>query len=328
MYLIRRVFTNFLNDEIQMKKERFDSAMTFNGMHLDPNNVENLIIKFTNCRILRGESLISNDILLVRDGKILDPEYVFFVEKKVPDLEIDCDNLIIAPGFIDAQLNGAFGKDFTCDTENFKATLEEVSYKLLKYGCTSYCPTIVSSQRHTYEELIPQIKRTDARTSENIGANILGIHLEGPFISSEKIGAHELSTLRKFDNGVKSLQDVYGSLDALKANCSIITLAPEFENAMEVIEYLTKNNIVVSIGHTMATLNEGEKAVRHGARFITHLFNAMCSFHHRDPHLVGLLSNEDFVNEQKLYYGIISDLVHTHPSAVNSNIINLHHFIF
>lgn len=302
-----------------MKKERFDKAMTFNGMHLDPDHIHKLIIKFTNCRILRGDTLVHNDILLIRDGKILDPEYVFFVEKNTPDLEIDCGNQIIAPGFIDTQLNGAFGKDFTNETENVEANLNEVSYKLLKYGCTSYCPTIVSSQRETYEKIIPKIKRTDPKTSDNLGANVLGIHLEGPFISKDKIGAHDINALRTFENGIKSLQDVYGSLDSLKSNCSIITLAPELENSNEIIEYLTKNNIVVSIGHTMATLSEGENAVRHGARFITHLFNAMSSFHHRDPHLVGLLSNKDFVKEQKIFYGIISDLVHTHPSAVNSN---------
>lgn len=285
---------------------------------------KDMLIKFHNCRILRDGSL-TRDQLFVGNGKILDPEYIFYTEKRLPDVSVDCRNLIIAPGFIDVQLNGAFGKDFTNDMENIRVNLDQISFKLLKHGVTAYCPTIVSSHAETYSKLIPNIEKTNSGTNPSVGASILGIHLEGPFISKEKHGAHELSTLRTLDKGIRSLEEVYGSLEVLKKNCKILTLAPELDLTGEITEYLTQHGIVVSLGHTIAGLQQGTDAVRKGARCITHLFNAMRGFHHRDPHLIGLLSNQDFINDKKLYYGIISDGIHMHSSAVNSN--NFKYFI-
>lgn len=96
----------------------------------------------------------------------------------------------------------------------------------------------------------------------------------------------------------------------------MVTLAPEKEHASEVIAELTKRQIVVSLGHSMADLVDGERAAKAGATFITHLFNAMLPFHHRDPGLVGLLASCDIPQDTCIYYGIISDGVHTHSAAL------------
>ena len=85
----------------------------------------------------------------------------------------------------------------------------------------------------------------------------------------------------------------------------------------EIIKYLTEHNVIVSLGHSIANLSQGEQAINNGARFITHLFNAMLPFHHRDPHLIGLLSNRNFIKQEHVYYGVISDGIHTHPAALN-----------
>uniref|UniRef100_A0A1B6JIX3 N-acetylglucosamine-6-phosphate deacetylase n=1 Tax=Homalodisca liturata TaxID=320908 RepID=A0A1B6JIX3_9HEMI len=106
-----------------------------------------------------------------------------------------------------------------------------------------------------------------------------------------------------------AVRDVYGSLDDVK----IVTLAPEIPGAMNVIPALIKQDITVSLGHSTADLQIGEDAARHGASLITHLFNAMLPFHHRDPGLVGLLTTD---NAPPVYYGIIADGVHTHPAAL------------
>lgn len=107
---------------------------------------------------------------------------------------------------------------------------------------------------------------------------MLGTHLEGPFINVQKKGAHPPECIREFTEGFKTLEEVYGSLDG----AAIVTLAPEKEKADEVIVGLKKREIVISLGHSMGDLCHGERAVKHGATFITHLFNAMLPFHHRE----------------------------------------------
>ncbi|XP_029174801.1 N-acetylglucosamine-6-phosphate deacetylase isoform X2 [Nylanderia fulva] len=105
---------------------------------------------------------------------------------------------------------------------------------------------------------------------------------------------------------------MYGDLD----NVCLLTLAPEIPNAISIIEELCRRNIKVSLGHSIANLSEGEQAVEHGASFITHLFNAMLPFHHRDPGLVGLLTSDQIPPGKIIHFGIISDGIHTHPAAL------------
>ncbi|XP_017885278.2 N-acetylglucosamine-6-phosphate deacetylase-like, partial [Ceratina calcarata] len=112
--------------------------------------------------------------------------------------------------------------------------------------------------------------------------------------------------------GFQSLIDTYKSLE----NVCLVTLAPELANAQSVISELCQRNIKVSLGHSIANLQEGEEAVKSGASFITHLFNAMLPFHHRDPGLVGLLTSDQIPPERIVHYGIIADGIHTHPAAL------------
>jgi N-acetylglucosamine-6-phosphate deacetylase len=114
----------------------------------------------------------------------------------------------------------------------------------------------------------------------------LGIHIEGPFIDENKRGAHRTDFLRKSPHGIEDLLSCYGSFE----NVLIITVAPEISNMIEKVipELVEKYHLIVSIGHSVASLDQGERAVCAGARFITHLFNAMLPFHHRDPGLVGM----------------------------------------
>ncbi|XP_017601172.1 PREDICTED: N-acetylglucosamine-6-phosphate deacetylase [Corvus brachyrhynchos] len=225
----------------------------------------------------------SREDLWVREGKILNPEKLFFDEKGSADVQLDCKDSIIAPGFIDVQINGGFGVDFSLATDDFKSGIDLVSQKILSHGVTSFCPTLVTSPPSVYHQVLPQIS---VRNGGAHGAGILGAHLEGPFISKEKKGAHPEHCLRTFEAGAfQDLLATYGSLDCVQ----IVTLAPEMRRSSEVIQELTKRGICVSLGHSVANLSQAEEAVQHGATFITHLFNAMLPFHHRDPGIVGLL---------------------------------------
>ncbi|XP_020668777.3 N-acetylglucosamine-6-phosphate deacetylase [Pogona vitticeps] len=267
------------------------------------------VFQFTNCWILRNHELQRED-LWVRDGRILNPEKLFFDEKKPADVRLDCKGSIIAPGFIDVQINGGFGVDFSVATDDVGAGISLVGQKILSHGVTSFCPTLVTSPQSVYHKVLPQIQ---VKNGGPHGAGILGVHLEGPFISKEKRGAHPEHCLRTFEKGAfQELLATYGCLDSV----CIVTLAPEMKRSSEVIQELTKRGICVSLGHSVANLSQAEEAVRHGATFITHLFNAMLPFHHRDPGIVGLLTSDQIPPGRQVFYGMISDGIHTNPAAL------------
>ena len=221
-------------------------------------------------------------------------------ERITADKVVDCGGNIVAPGFIDLQINGAFGVDFSCDVtdkESGERIVGKVGHGILAHGVTAYCPTVVTSPPSVYSAVLPHI--TPAPGGRH-GATVLGVHVEGPFISRHKKGAHPEEFVISPEDGIRTLEAVYG--EGL-ANVALITLAPELEWAMEVVEACVTRGIIVSVGHTMSTisqvgncqqptLHQGEEAVRRGARMVTHLFNAMQSFHHRDPGLIGLLTSE------------------------------------
>ncbi|KAL3878307.1 hypothetical protein ACJMK2_030670 [Sinanodonta woodiana] len=266
------------------------------------------LYQFYNCRILRDHNLVADD-LWVRDGKILNPEKIFFDEKCSADIKIDCEGQIVCPGFIDVQINGAFGVDFSLNTDDVEEGVRKVAKGLLAHGVTSFCPTIVTSPVDVYQKVIPRIKKCNGSAD---GAGILGLHLEGPFINKEKKGAHEEQFIRAFPSGIQDVLQTYGCLDS----AAIVTLAPELDNSELVIKELCARGVHVSLGHSMANLLQGEEAISHGACFITHLFNAMLPFHHRDPHLVGLLASQRIPTDKCIYYGLIADGIHTHPAAL------------
>lgn len=146
--------------------------------------------------------------------------------------------------------------------------MNRVAKHLLPHGVTSFCPTLVTSPKETYQRVIPKIPK---RKGGKDGAGILGIHLEGPFINPAKKGAHPEDLIKDFDCAINTVKDMYGDL----RNAAIVTLAPEKSRSEEVIRDLTNLGITVAVGHSTANLSAGEKAVKAGATLITHLFNAM-----------------------------------------------------
>ncbi|XP_068605512.1 N-acetylglucosamine-6-phosphate deacetylase [Brachionichthys hirsutus] len=267
------------------------------------------ITQFINCRILRGHRLQRED-LWVREGCILDPEKLFFDEQGYADKHVDCEGSIIAPGFIDVQINGGFGVDFSQPSDDANVGLSFVAKKILETGVTSFCPTLVTSPPSVYHKVLPQVKVHNGGAD---GAGVLGFHLEGPFISLEKKGAHPAQFLRTFRSGsIEDAMEAYGTLD----NVALVTLAPELANSQSVVKELSQRGVAVSLGHSVANLSQAEGAVRHGASFITHLFNAMLPFHHRDPGIVGLLTSDQIPAGRRVYYGMIADGVHTNAAAL------------
>nr|XP_020443581.1 N-acetylglucosamine-6-phosphate deacetylase [Monopterus albus] len=267
------------------------------------------ITQFINCRILKDHKLQRED-LWVREGRILDPEKLFFDEQGYADKRVDCEGSIIAPGFIDVQINGGYGIDFSQASDDISSGVSFVARKILEHGVTSFCPTLVTSPPAVYHKVLPQVK---VQNGGHHGAGVLGFHLEGPFISAKKKGAHLEQYLRTFQSGgIEDLMEAYGSLD----NVAMVTLAPELASSQLVVRELCQRGITVSLGHSVGNLSQAEEAVQSGASFITHLFNAMLPFHHRDPGIVGLLTSDQVPAGRTVYYGMIADGIHTNPAAL------------
>uniref|UniRef100_A0A8C7VRU3 N-acetylglucosamine-6-phosphate deacetylase n=1 Tax=Oncorhynchus mykiss TaxID=8022 RepID=A0A8C7VRU3_ONCMY len=299
------------------------------------------ITQFVNCRILRDHKLQRED-LWVREGRILDPEKLFFDEEGYADQRVDCEGLIIAPGFIDVQINGGYGIDFSQATSNVRGGVALVAKKILEHGVTSFLPTLVTSPPNIYHKVLSEVKvhsggvegagvlgkeavRKDVDTSSYVRLVLISghdiqycipyncCHLEGPFISLEKKGAHPEQYLRSFQSGgMLDLIETYGTLD----NVAMVTLAPELPNSEKVVRELAQRGITVSLGHSVANLSQAEEAVQNGASFITHLFNAMLPFHHRDPGIVGLLTSDQVPQDRTVFYGMIADGIHTNSAAL------------
>jgi N-acetylglucosamine-6-phosphate deacetylase len=202
---------------------------------------------------------------------------------------------VAVPGFVDLQVNGFAGVDLMrADADGYRKAGEA----LLETGVTSYLPTFISAPE---EDLLAALGSVPA---DGAGARILGVHLEGPFISEQRLGIHPPAARR--DPDLALLERLLGA-----GPVRMMTLAPELPGADAVIDRLLLGGIAVSCGHTDATAAEAVHAFDRGARAVTHLFNAMRPFRHRDPSLAGAaLAREDVIVQ------IILDGVHLAEETV------------
>ena len=240
---------------------------------------------------------IHNGQVFIENGKISYIGEVKETEGKV----IDCGDNIIAPGFVDIHIHGAIGYDAI---ELSIDALDQISRFLAEGGVTGFLSTTYST---SHEELIKTLQGLEkVRDHGTTGAQLLGVHLEGPYISQNKRGAQNPSAIRNPDiNELEEIIDQYGDL------VKIVTLAPELDGAVEAIQFLKKRNIVVSAGHTEANYDVTSAAIDAGLSHGSHLFNGMKSFHHREPGVVGALLTDSRVTVE-----LIADGVHLHPTAL------------
>jgi N-acetylglucosamine-6-phosphate deacetylase len=196
---------------------------------------------------------------------------------------------IAAPGLVDLQVNGFAGVDFlTADADGYR----RAGSAILETGVTSFLPTFVSAPEPDLRAAI------EALPEDAGGAHILGAHLEGPFLSLARLGVHREAYRR--DPELPLLERLLAA-----GPVQVVTLAPELPGANVLVEHLVERGIAVSCGHSNATAGEANAAFDIGASSVTHLFNAMRPFHHRDPGLAGAALASDDVLVQ-----IVLDFVH------------------
>ncbi|KAJ5612434.1 hypothetical protein N7510_005628 [Penicillium lagena] len=275
------------------------------------------ITKFTNCRLVRGAELVEQDLWIDSlSGKILKDQEAFYELHLSPDEIIDLGGRILAPGLIDVQLNGAQGFDFSvpCDTkEEYDEGLRMVNHGLARTGVTSYLPTVISSTPEVYWKVLPSLGPSASTLRPEDGAESLGAHVEGPFLSAGRNGIHKPEVLRAAQN-LEDLLHCYGAEHMNNPGpIKMITAAPEVGDMMSQIPEITKRGIIFSIGHSDATYEQAVSATHQGARMITHLFNAMRPFYHRNPGIFGLLGQSE---RRRPFYGVIADGIHLHPTSI------------
>lgn len=208
------------------------------------------------------------------------------------------DKLIIVPGFIDEHIHGANGSDVMYATDK---DLSNIAKSITKDGVTSFMPTTMSMDISSIKKALNII----GNYSNEEGANVIGAHVEGPFISKKYCGAQDPKNIIKSNIGI--LKDlIVSSNNKIK----IITIAPE-ETNLEVMKYLKDNNILINAGHSDASAMQAVEAFKNGVTCLTHTYNAMRGIHHRD---IGLLG-EGLIHDD-IYTELIADLHHVSGEAI------------
>ncbi|MBR6014108.1 MAG: N-acetylglucosamine-6-phosphate deacetylase [Selenomonadaceae bacterium] len=237
----------------------------------------------------KGNFFIAENFSVTFDEKILK---ISFSEKD--DEIIDAENCFVAPGFINIHIHGCDG----CDVmDSNSESLEKICKFLPSSGVTSFLPTTMTMK-------IPEIKSALENIRNNQksfqGSKILGVNLEGPFISKKFHGSHNPENIIPPDFEIFS-----DFADIIK----IITFAPEELEDFSFVDKCREKNIICSIGHSAADYETAKKFIEHGADHITHLFNAQTGLHHRKPGIVGAAFETNSTVE------LIADNVHTSPTA-------------
>lgn len=246
------------------------------------------------------KKILYGGTLVTREG-IVEDKALVFDEKIIELVDVECINQMegekilirgwVLPGFIDIHIHGAGGSDVMDATPE---ALEKISNTVLQGGTTSYLATTMAMEQEIILDAFAAVREAMKHPS---GARILGIHLEGPFISPEYKGAQDAQYIQKPHSDW-----IQEDLDIIK----IITLAPEMDENFSFIKEM-KDKVILSIGHSGADYQTATSAFDAGARHITHCFNAMTGLHHREPGIVGAALTRDFTVE------FITDKIHVHP---------------
>jgi len=256
-----------------------------------------------NATIFTGVIKIKQAALLIKDGKIKNVLLKKRFHKKnfSPDTKFyNLNQKNLSYGFIDTHMHGLEG--FGIEDLSEKSILQ-MSKALVKYGVSCFCPTLYTMQEDRFLKAIKTITRVMGKEE---GAKILGLHLEGPFISVHKAGVQPKEYIKKVDI---DLMKKY--LEAGEGKIINMTVAPELKNMHKMSLFCQNNNILLQAGHSNATYENMIEGMEVGILHSTHFYNAMRSIHHRNPGIAGAILLHKNVSCE-----IIADGVHVHPSLI------------
>lgn len=256
-----------------------------------------------NATVFNGYSMMKNCAVLIKQNKIVDVFNEGRMAKKIFKADtyfIDAKGAYVAPGFIDTHLHGIGG--YGTEDCSVKSILK-MSEILLKYGVTSFIPTLYATPK---VKLLKAVKTISKAMGQEKGARILGMHLEGPFISPDRLGVQSPEALSPVD--LNYMEELWQASEGHIVN---MTVAPELKNMRELALYCLSKGIVLQAGHSNATYEQMIEGMQARIMHVTHLFNAMSRMHHRDPGLVGTV----FIHPE-LSCEIIADGIHINPEII------------
>ncbi len=254
----------------------------------------------SNAVLLRPGRPESRGGLLIEGGRIVR----LLEEGEVPPegaASIDAGGNYLAPGFIDLHVHGGGGDDFLSGGSR---NLDRILKYLPRFGVTSLLPTIAASSSNQIRELVGLLK--PYYRGKLKGCGVLGINLEGPYLSIGKRGAQPLRFIRSPSPG--ELEEV---LREAQGAIKIMTVAPELEGAIPLIRLLKRSGVIAAVGHTTADYDTTRRAIRAGLSYATHIFNSYPPLHHRQPGAVGAVLESDRVRAE-----LICDGIHLSPVII------------
>jgi N-acetylglucosamine-6-phosphate deacetylase len=255
-------------------------------------------------RLITPLESIESPVIAIEDGRVISVDSRQQSEMPAGAQRFDFPDMIVAPGFIDIHVHGNAGHDVM---EPDSARLLAMQLAMAKSGVTSYLATTVTAPEDRLLRALEHLgKAARALQNNGAGAQMLGIHLEGPFISHAKCGVHPPQFLQP--PSIELFQRFWeGSAGTIK----MMTIAPELPGARETIQHAKSVGVYSSVGHSNATYKETAEAIAGGADHATHTFNAMRALDHREPGILGAALTDD-----RLTADIIADGVHVDPSVV------------
>lgn len=249
-----------------------------------------MIKAFYNLKLISSGKITSNQAVIVDDEKIVDIIAEDSISSEIK--KIDLQGAYIAPGLIDLQIYGSGGKLFA--GKPTEAALAQLEDDLIAQGTTGFFATIGTNTPAIFEEGIVAAKAF----RKHCKGNFLGLHFEGPYLNPIKKGAHPANLIKK-----GTLPEVKKWVESAEGELKMMTLAPELQDA-EVIDYLHKQGIIISSGHSNAGYEQGKSFLNKPIPAVTHLFNAMPQMHHREPGYIPAIF------EEKPYTSIVADGIH------------------
>ncbi|WP_026574371.1 N-acetylglucosamine-6-phosphate deacetylase [Bacillus sp. UNC438CL73TsuS30] len=267
-----------------------------------PAKVNHILLK--GIQIYTEDKMIQNGYIKIKDQKIVELGLTDELKnvEEYEMIEISSQYKAI-PGFIDVHIHGVNGADVMDATPE---ALENMTATLPKEGTTSFLATTMTQEKAEIENALINAGNFIETQSIEGSAEILGIHLEGPFVNKKRAGAQPIEHIIDPDLSLfKKWQDLS------KGNIKLVTLAPERPGGLELIRYLKENGVIASIGHTDAAYEEVITAIGAGANHVTHLFNQMRGLHHREPGVAGAALLRD-----ELIAEMIVDGVHVRPEMI------------
>ncbi len=249
------------------------------------------------------DGAIRDDVLIAIDGGVIADVAV------TTDVPVSAERAegILVPGFVDVHVHGGDGADFM---DAHEEGIERILKFHARHGTTALAATTLSASRADLHNAIETLRRFAAGTYE--GAEIVAVHLEGPYINIERAGAQDRASIRPSD--IHELAALINEAPRLRW---MVTLAPEIEGAQALIEHF-RDRVLFSIGHTSADHATAVAALEWGAAHFTHLYNAMTGLHHRDPGVVGAALTSVHATAE-----LIADGVHVHPAALRIAVMTM-----